>query len=341
MVWGKSSSLLIVALILTIASMTHAQQDPRAEEAFQEGIAAFELQDWERARARLLEARRYSDSWGIVCNLGRAEFEMGLFRDSAENLDLCLEALSGRSDIPNHKGHQKLAKDLFKRAVSRISVLRLAVSPNNSTVSLSVDNRRFSGPLPNQIFVDPGACVVSIRAPGYIGWRELVQLKPNDSFLIDASLVPDSEPIGRTLLTPPHQEKTVTEGREEPQSHSTAKWITVAAVGGASTLAGGTALGFWIASQDSKSEATALKEELLQRGESSCLDPAPENKASCEELSDNAKRADSQMKTARIMGIGFAAGAAATVALALLWKESPVVVEASTTAGQLSFRGAW
>ncbi len=165
---------------------------PGAEEAlqrYQEGIAARQLGDWEKARALLLQSWGLQRHFQTAANLGEMELKLGRHREAAEHLDYFLkEAPVSIPDADRARG-----QTMLDQARASLGTLRVVVSPRDAEVY--VDGRKVEDVLLNSlVLVEPGRRRVEARRRGYPSIAETREVAAGSFVEVDLT-VPAMKPV--------------------------------------------------------------------------------------------------------------------------------------------------
>jgi hypothetical protein len=170
------SVLAFSALCATSAlgSDTPAANDPakQADKHFLQGKEQLRAGNVREAYKEYKAAWDLKQSYDIAANLGNVEFELGMPRDAAEHLSFALKnvAVSVSAD--------KVEKIKARLAEAKNLVGTAKVQVNLDGAEIFVDGRSVGrSPLNDEVFVDPGPCVVEARLPGHEVAREKVDFK--------------------------------------------------------------------------------------------------------------------------------------------------------------------
>lgn len=130
--------------------LADAKELERADALFKEGNNAFNAKDFKRARGLYLEALSIKETYDIAGHLGKAELELGLHRDAAEHLALCLRL------APPH-----ISKSQFEPVVQDLELAKKEVATVTVTApagaALFVDGKEIGkAPLKHEVYVETG-----------------------------------------------------------------------------------------------------------------------------------------------------------------------------------------
>jgi len=144
---------------------------PEAEEEgmrlYDEGRKVAGTGQWEKARELFMQAFALKRHYQIAAALGRAEVQLGKYRDAAEHLSWAIQQGGAEMDAAQRKAFP----EMLEKARGRVGVLSISVDPPGAEV---VVNGRSMGtaPLPGPVFVDAGPVIVEVRLEGYAPVRE-------------------------------------------------------------------------------------------------------------------------------------------------------------------------
>ncbi len=180
--------------------MAAAPGDPAvlARRYYEDGVAAAEAKEWEKAYLAFTEAWKIKQHWQIAVNLGQAELQLGKHRDAAEHLDFFL-----REATEQHPEDVARARAWFQQAKAKIGALRLNVAPQGAQVF--VDGRLVgTAPMERETFVDGGWHAVEARTADQKALRQ-VEVPVGGSLRVDIGVggaVPPTLPEPRSDAAP-------------------------------------------------------------------------------------------------------------------------------------------
>lgn len=136
--------------------------EARGRKAAAEAKRAYSEGRKEEAVTLFREAWKAYKAPMTLCNLAKAEADLGRARDAAQNLTMCLRLLP-----PSEKGAigERLGREL-KKALALVGTLNVAANVPDAEVRVNGEVVA-TLPLMDPIFVDPGSHGVEVRAPGY------------------------------------------------------------------------------------------------------------------------------------------------------------------------------
>lgn len=164
---------LALALLLsstpTLAQTLAPSQQTEWDHQREEGKSASQAGQWQKARDAYHAAWQLKQDWKLAANLGRAEFQVGRYRDAAEHLAYCIrEAPPGLSrEAP---AEWNALRDLLQKARGKVEALAITVEPAGAEVVVGgvVVGR---APLRDPVFVEPGMVTIEARMAGYATGR--------------------------------------------------------------------------------------------------------------------------------------------------------------------------
>jgi hypothetical protein len=205
------------------------------------------------------EAFALEPRYDIAGNLGRTELALGRHRDAAEHLTFALEHLPKDST----QEQRERVLELVREARQHVGAARVSVDVAGA--ELAVDGRAIgSSPLVQEIFLEPGAHVISARSADGASTEARVVAVAGSTSAVDlvlaAAAKPPAAPASPPVPPPTAPTPAATAGP------STLVWV----------LAGGALVGlgagatFTVLSEMAASDAAALAQP---GGPSACLDP--------------------------------------------------------------------
>ncbi len=135
-----------------------AEQAILARRYYEDGVAAADAKEWEKAFLAFAEAWKLKQHWQIAVNLGQAELRLGKYPDAAEHLAYYL-----REATELHPDDVKRAREWFDQATAKIGTLRLNVAPKGAQVF--VDGKLVgTAPIEHDTYVEAGWHAVEARS---------------------------------------------------------------------------------------------------------------------------------------------------------------------------------
>lgn len=274
---------------LAVPPLAHAQsvtQAPAAETVgeraapfFQEGLKAADEARWADAEAAYLKAWAIAKTFDIAANLGVVELKLGKPRLAATHL-----AFSLRTAPPSAKApHLERTRQLIEEAKKQVGVLRVRVNVAQARVLIDGEPLLIEE-TPDAIFVEPGTHRVTGQRDGYIDSEKVVTVEAGTSQ--EVTLLLAELPSAAAPAPQPAWEARAVEVPPEMRR----SWVPVIALGAASAVGLGVAVGFTVASNDASADAHAYSAALARANEQ-CIKPHGEFAATCEQTSNAASRA--------------------------------------------------
>ncbi|AUX26038.1 uncharacterized protein SOCEGT47_065910 [Sorangium cellulosum] len=310
----------------------------RAARLYREGNRAFEQKRWADAELAYLKAWALVRSFDIAANLGEVQLRLKKPRSAAAFL-----AFSLRTAPPSAKPeHLARVRHFLKEARKHVGAVRVQVT-NVPDAEVFVDGERVPAEeVKHEIFLEPGEHRVVIRRAGYqelvlpmsarpggremntvVMKREAKAAEAPETKASEAAEAPEAKApmaerapvaegapvVGKENVTAPAVGVGVA---EEPRS-----WVPVIALGAASAVALGVAVGFTVASNAASADADKEGNAILQAG-GQCRKPSAAFVSPCDELDSTLRRIDTFGNGARLAYV--ASGALAITAAAYaLW----------------------
>lgn len=129
----------------------------KARELYEDGLVSYKKSKWLEARASFLAAWSLNKHWQIAGNLADCEFELGKYREAAEHAAYYLHA--------SPADRRARAEELLNKVKAKIVTLTVNVDVPGAEVLIDgVSVGR--APLPEPLFVGPGARKVTARLAG-------------------------------------------------------------------------------------------------------------------------------------------------------------------------------
>jgi hypothetical protein len=249
--------LSLAVAVATTATTAYGQpsttRNAAAEELFNQGRALLDAGNFAEACPKLAESQRLDPTAGTLLNLadcfeknGQTASAWVTFREAA------------RAAVDRRRPDWERLAD--KRAAAlepRLSRLTIVVAPSARVEGLAVT----AGALPiapalydTGIPVDPGALVVTARAPGRKEWSATLALRPDgdrQTLAIPALAVDASSAAADTPAAASAERPTPHEGRGTPKSRGVPALAWLLGAGGVALGGGGIAL--WVVGKSEKS----------------------------------------------------------------------------------------
>jgi hypothetical protein len=278
---------------------------------------------WKEAEAAFLAAWALNPTFDVAYNLGTTEHELGKHRNAAEHLSFALR------NWPLLESIEKLKPLAKKRlAVSRGFVGAVSVKVNVARAEVLVDGTAVGkAPIEGELFVEPGAHRVEARLEGYETAGETIRVAKGAAVAVELAIAPaqpaatsraaveEARPAGPVeRATPVVIAAPVLPG--PPPVAAERSWVPVIALGAASVVGLGVAVGMTVASNDASADGRAQGAALLDAG-GGCIDSPPAYGDACSELQQTASRVDTFAHGAAIAYAASGALAIAAVTYAL------------------------
>ncbi|MEZ4222331.1 MAG: PEGA domain-containing protein [Polyangiaceae bacterium] len=343
-----AASTLIAALVTSSAFLAPTLITPAAQAGdtsaadalFQKGNQAYKAKKWKEAYEAYLGAYEIRKDFKTAANLGDVALTLGKHREAAEYLSDAL------SKLPPEEASKKGALEArLSQAKKEVGTLKIIVSVEGAQVSC---NERDVGktPIEKEVFVEPGATNVVVKAEGHKEARRTVALARGEMKEVEITLEVDS---GAGVVTPPPDSGHHGTGNGKPHTpppddgngaHVSSDGMstkTIVVIGGAALTAIGlgVGIGFLVdangADDDAKSQ---LKDMEAQLGPNGCA--ANADAAICSDIIDSLEHRDSSRKISTAGFIGAGVFGVGTLAAFLLWPEGDSKTTARVRTPQLS-----
>ena len=162
-----------------------AQPDPAAaaRSRFSEGVAFAKKKEWQKAYQAFTEAWTLKVHPQIALNLGRAEIEIGKYRDAIGHLGYCTSQMEAKDpDL-------QLAKEWLAEAEKKVG--KLAITVDLAGAEVLVDGRPAGQtPVAGLVLVDPGKRIVKVRK-GELQTERSVDVESGASIDVQLRLQPE------------------------------------------------------------------------------------------------------------------------------------------------------
>ncbi|WP_437913288.1 PEGA domain-containing protein [Sorangium sp. So ce302] len=270
---------------------------------FQNGVQAASESRWEAARALFLAARALHPHYTIDGNVGDCELHLGRYREAAEYLARYVREL--KKDTTSTAEERAQGEAAYAEARAKVGALVLHTNVDGARVFVD-DTLQGVMPLPDPLFVEPGAHTISVEHEDYETKKTTVQLAAGGT--IEHRMPMERRPAGTPAPKAP----------ETTAAHPAARsWVPVIALGAASVVGLGVGVGLTVASNDAVAEKDDRKQGILREG-GQCVEPSASFVDRCNRLRSAGSRADTLGNGARVAYIASGALAAAAVTY-LLW----------------------
>ena len=296
------TSVLLLA-ILSAPLTALAADDTSTEQArkrWREGVAAFDAQDYELARAAFAQVYALKPSPPVLRNLGEAEVAAGHYVDGANHLAQFLREAEGLD-----AEERAMVERSFEKAAQVVG--RIELTTNVDGAKVFVDGKQVAiTPVDHPLFVEPNLREVRI-SKGAREIQRLIETTAGQAYPL--TLLLDEPPAS----APPPTTDDVSPTTLELDSSSDWK-LPVVLSGGVLALAGIGAGGYFLARANRLAgDADAQRDRLGGSSLARCTE-APD--ADCAELD---RTVDAGRRAEQLAVGGFVAGGALAVGTALAW----------------------
>ncbi|WP_437279879.1 PEGA domain-containing protein [Sorangium sp. So ce375] len=254
---------------------------------FEQGNARYDERRWAEARDAYLAAWKLKRSYDVAANLGDVELVLGDAPSAAEHLAYALREFPAG-------GKPALRETLTKRfEEARAKVGTLVVRTDVEGARVFVDGTlRGLTPLADPVFVEPGAHVISVEHEGYETQKMTAQLGAGGTIEKELQLKRKAAGAPPTAMKVPETgEAPLTKLPETTAASPAARsWVPVIALGAASVVGLGVAVGFTVASNGASADAHRFSDVLAQANEQ-CIKPGEQFAETCTQTSHAASRA--------------------------------------------------
>ncbi|WP_437295178.1 tetratricopeptide repeat protein [Sorangium sp. So ce426] len=345
----------------TAADDDVAGDNARAAQLYREGNLAFDQKRWAEAELLYLKAWALMRSFDIAANLGHAQLKLNKPRSAATFFAFAL-----RTAPPSVKPEQiARMRDFLEQARKQVGAVRLQ-GTDMADAEVFVDGERVPAEeVRHEIYVEPGEHRIVIRRAGYeetairvvaaAGVRETVPvaMKPLEVKAPEAKTPEAKAPVaggtpvaGGAPVVGKEKAKAPAAGTgargEEPRS-----WVPVIALGAASAVGLGVAVGFTVASNGASADMRTQRASIYADG-GGCLETSDSFNRRCLELNETGTRAQS---FGNVAIVSYAASGALAIG-ALAWAIWPRARAAPSTGvrllpeihaggGRVTLSGAW
>jgi hypothetical protein len=264
-------SLTLWAQNQSPAAPTTVNDNDQLRALYRKAQAAFEAEDFERARGLFLQAWQIQPSADIALGLGQSELELKRYRDCAEHLEYAIRK------IPPFVGDNvvETAKKALARAKSQVAVLR--ATTNREGAEIRLDGRVVGkSPLPAVLFIEPGQHEIA-AAIGTNGIARPVSVDAGQEYSIDLPIVAQSSIRTSSWANRAHRSSTIQPAGPSgspPKAQNSERSPLPVIIGGAAIAAGlTTALVFRLDSDSQFNQANTMRQKLSQTGCSGATAP--------------------------------------------------------------------
>ena len=309
------SLLVLTGLSSSARAENNAADSDRANLLFKKGKLAFNAGKYDDALRIYGEAWSLKRSPDIAANLAQTESELGKHRDAAEHYAFALAHL-----LPSSTDEQKHAlADGLETEKSEIGSLRVTLEPSDS--SLLLDDARVTVPSNGDVFVDPGEHQVSVTHEGYESKSQSLRISKGAAQVLWIKLEPSGAAAEPSTPDAPNVSDAPKPGdAPPPQPGERAGRSLVPAIIGGGLVAAGATVGvvFLLSGNSSQKSASALQDQLNERGGPSPCGAGTPYTADCAALHDKNVAVD-QARTVEVIGFAVAGAAAVATVSYLLW----------------------
>ncbi|XXX78126.1 PEGA domain-containing protein [Sorangium sp. So ce134] len=306
----------------------------------------------------LLKAWELNPTFDVAYNLGNTKYQLKKHKEAAQYLSHALR------HWPLMKAAAKLKTTAEKRlAESRAQVGALGVTAGAPGAEVLVDGKAVGkAPLEGEVFVEPGEHRVEARLEGYAPASQTVKVAKGGTAEVTLAMVLAKSEAQEAAPGAKAAEDASTPGagagagaplaevppaaplpaQRQPPERS---WVPVIALGAASAVGLGVGIGTTVASNAASDDAHKESAAIIQ-GRGQCVKPESSWAGPCEQVRNDASRADTLGNVARVAFIASGAFAIAA-ATYVLWpkpkRSEPAValpVVHSDGAG-VAVMGAW
>jgi hypothetical protein len=309
----RTAAIWVLVVAMLGARAGAAQEVPRAEQLFRDGVRALHGHDYEQARTLFEQSFALAPRGSVLLDLAKAEWALGRHVDAIKHLRAALE----RSDLPAAN------REPTQRGLARWSAAMGHIVVNTDAgASVRMDAMPVEGnaPLAGPVDVEPGVRVVETRL-GELSGRVEVEAKEGVVVEADAFVVhpaPTSAPsVTRIELSPPVRNQPLPSPGIGTPRPPDSFWNTRRAVGvgmaGAGVVSMVVGSVFFASASRDESRATAA---ALGLGPFGCAGEMRPAACSAQDTAVSAERADGTISRVA-MGLGIASIVVGTTAI--LW----------------------
>ncbi|WP_437481513.1 hypothetical protein WME75_37890 [Sorangium sp. So ce1014] len=277
----------------------------RAAQLYREGNDAFKQKRWSDAELLYLKAWSLVRSFDIAANLGEVQLQLKKPRSAATFLSFAL-----RTAPPSAKAEQiARMRHFLDEAKAQVGTVRVRLK-NVADVEVFVDLERVPAEeVKHELYLEPGPHLLVIRRAGYEDEHVGVLAAPRMTETIEPELKPKAEkaPVATGPgAAGPGAASAAGMGGAKPKAPATGaqvderrSWVPVIALGAASVVGLGVAVGFTAASNGAKADGEA-QQAAIWNAPGACVDAAGAYADVCEELRKAASRTDTFANAARV-----------------------------------------
>jgi len=306
-----------------------AEVDARTRDArarWEEGIRAFDREDFESARVSFEQAYAVMHIDSVLKNLAIAQLRSKHVLEGARNLAEYLRSAKGVAD-KDHAAVQKLLTDAERE------LGRLAVETDVTDANIVIDGETVGrSPLGFDWYVSPGSHLISVSKAGYKTEEQSALVEAGQRKASSIRLLAPTAPAG-VEASSGAATSPASPGTDPPNSRGIETRTVVLVAGAAVTIvAASGALFFGLKSSSANSDAmSALAQARAQFGNDPCSSAAGSHSAACAQVHSKLddRTSASHWATASLAVAGVSA--LTTGALFFLWPQR----EADSNAGAL------
>jgi hypothetical protein len=198
----RARSYFTAALGVSLSFATQAQaSEPTPEERAgtlrDQAFAALSAGHYAEAADKFREAWELGRDFLDICNLGRAEMDLGRWREAAEHITSCVKVIPESQKPVFSERFERFQRQAYAK------VGALSITANVPGADVFVDDKIVGKiPLNRLIFVDPGSHKVEVRAPGFEPATTSVDATAGSSLHLEMRLS-ETKPDG---VSPPKRE---------------------------------------------------------------------------------------------------------------------------------------
>jgi tetratricopeptide (TPR) repeat protein len=237
-IWQKLLPIVLLPASLLCVGPVSADE---ADRLFTQGATAFEAGKTEEALKNFREAWALRKSYDLASAMAQAELLLGRHRDAAEHLSYALRNFAITAKPEKRAPLEKALAEVRTKIVA----LRIKATIDGAEVRLN-GHALGKTPLEQEVFAEPGAITVELRAEGHDDARQTLDAKAGTTQ--DVTLAP------------------------APKTRS---MVPAVILGGVSVVGLGVGAGLAIASTDQGTEALKLRDAYIAKhGAKPCSDVA-------------------------------------------------------------------
>ncbi|WP_437928496.1 PEGA domain-containing protein [Sorangium sp. So ce291] len=330
-----TAATLIAAPDIAVAQPAAPQEAPasaaeaakRADASYRQGLRLYSDGKYAEAESALQSAWALNPTFDVAYNLGNTEYKLKKHREAAQYLSFALR------HWPLMKAAAKLKVTAEQRlAESRAQVGAVTVTVGVAGAEVLVDGKAVGrAPLEGEVFVDAGEHRVEAKLEGYAPASETVKVAKGGKAEVALAMpavksdareaapvaqAPERGAPGAGARAPAAEKPPAApvEPMAPPQQRS---WVPVIALGAASAVGLGVGIGTTVASNTASDDAHKQSAAIIQ-GRGQCVKPESSWSGPCEQVLNDASRADTLGNVARV---AFIASGAFVIAAAtyVLW----------------------